>query len=85
MLLGAVNVFGSNPTSLPLFYTLIFNMLDTEIINYLESKLDILKDYMEDSKDDPERKKRILENFMYSFSIGVQNYYLKIKEEYGKK
>lgn len=55
-------------------------MLDVEIINYLESKLNILKDYMEDSKDDPERKKRILENFMYSLSIGVQNYYLKIKE-----
>jgi len=60
-------------------------MLDVEIINYLESKLNILKDYMEDSKDDSERKKRILENFMYSLSIGVQNYYLKIKEEYGKR
>ena len=59
--------------------------LDMEIINYLESKLNILKDYMEDSKDDPERKKRILENFMYSLNIGVQNYYLKIKEEYGKR
>ena len=59
--------------------------LDLEIINYLESKLNILKDYMEDSKDDPERKKRILENFMCSLSIGVQNYYLKIKEEYGKR
>lgn len=60
-------------------------MLDVEIINYLESKLNILKDYMEDSKDDPERKKIILENFMYCLSIGVQNYYLKIKEEYGKR
>ena len=60
-------------------------MLDVEIINYLESKLNILKDYMEDSKDDSERKKRILENFMYSLNIGVQNYYLKIKEEYGKR
>ena len=60
-------------------------MIDVEIINYLESKLNILKDYMEDSKDDPERKKIILENFMYCLSIGVQNYYLKIKEEYGKR
>lgn len=60
-------------------------MLDIEIINYLESKLNILKDYMEDSKDDPERKKIILENFMYCLSIGIQNYYLKIKEEYGKR
>ena len=60
-------------------------MLDEEIINYLESKLNILKDYMEDSKDDPERKKRILENFMYSLSVGVQNYYLEIEEEYGKR
>jgi hypothetical protein len=60
-------------------------MLDVEIINYLESKLNILKDYMEDSKDDPERKKIILENFMYCLSIGVQNYYLTIKEEYGKR
>lgn len=59
--------------------------LDLEIINYLESKLNILKDYMEDSKDDTERKKRILENFMYSLSIGVQNYYLKIKEEWEKE
>jgi len=59
--------------------------LDLKIINYLESKLNILKDYMEDSKDDPERKKRILENFMYSLSIGVQNYYLKIKEEWEKE
>ena len=60
-------------------------MLDVEIINYLESKLNILKDYMEDSKDDLERKKIILENFMYCLSTGVQNYYLKIKEEYGKR
>ena len=60
-------------------------MLDVEIINYLESKLNILKDYMEDSKNDSERKKRILENFMYSLSIGVQSYYLKIKKEYGKR
>ena len=59
-------------------------MLDVEIINYLESKLNILKDYMEDSKDDPERKKRILENFMYSLNLGVQIIIQKIKEEYGK-
>ena len=59
--------------------------MDIEIINYLESKLNILKDYMEDSKNDLERKKRILENFMYSLSIGVQNYYSIIKEENGKK
>jgi hypothetical protein len=58
---------------------------DVEIINYLESKLNILKDYMKDSKDDPERKERILENFMYSLNIGVKNYYLKIKEKYGKR
>jgi len=64
-------------------YRITFTV-DVEIINYLESKLTILKDYMKDSKDDPERKKIILENFMYSLNIGVQNYYLKIIEEYGK-